>query len=242
LTDDQQTSIQTVQTDLQSAVQARRAQADSDFRAILTADQVAALDAAPRHEHGPGPGGGPGEFGRFGPRGPGEPGPRPGAGVDAAGAPANRPGFGRGSADHGAGGPRPNPLQLTDEQQTQADAIFSQLRTDSQTLISTARDQVRSTLTADQLAVLDAIDTSAAPADQGRHGPPHPPLPAGLTESLALTDEQATTIDGVAQTLRTALTAHRTQADADFRAILTPDQIAQLDQFGPGRPFGPPPR
>jgi Spy/CpxP family protein refolding chaperone len=44
LTDDQQTAVEQIRTDLRDAVEARHQQARDDFRAILTADQLTLLD------------------------------------------------------------------------------------------------------------------------------------------------------------------------------------------------------
>lgn len=210
LTDEQQSAIETIHSDTRDAVVARFDQAQTDVRALLTAEQLAAIDAlsaahagwkfgAARGRGGPG-----GEFGDAGHRGPG--------------------GF-----MHGGFGGRGALLDLTDEQRTQAQELFTQSRTDAQALITAGRDDVQAALSADQLAAIDEISTTGGgwgfvPV---RHGAAK--LPAGLTDTLAFTEEQTTSILSTVDTLRTALDANRTQAHDDFRAILTADQLATLD-------------
>ncbi len=45
LTEDQQTQIETIRSELRDAVEARHQQARDEFRAILTPEQLAILDA-----------------------------------------------------------------------------------------------------------------------------------------------------------------------------------------------------
>ena len=218
LTADQQASVKTILDALETAVQARMESAKTDFRALLTEEQAAAFDAL-EQEHpvpfcmpgGPGPGGGPeGHLAEL--------------------------------------------LQLTQDQQTQADAIFTETRTDIDTLHTDAWDQIRALLTDAQAAELDALGPPGPPpggpgGHMGGHGhgpgglPPPPPPPGApgtdraqallewLTKELDLTTDQQASIKTILDNLETSVQARMDQAKADFRAILTAEQAAILDEI-----------
>lgn len=79
-----------------------------------------------------------------------------------------------------------------------------------------------------------------------RHaGPPGPPplcLESEEVATLALTDEQTAAITAIHEALRTALDEARAAADESFRALLTAEQLAKLDQLPPPPPRHGPPR
>ena len=63
--------------------------------------------------------------------------------------------------------------------------------------------------------------------------PPGPPplLPPPIEDELGLSDDQAVAITAIEDALHTAVKARHEQARAEFRAILTSEQIAILDEF-----------
>jgi Spy/CpxP family protein refolding chaperone len=154
------------------------------------------------------------------------------------------------------GGPFPEPpgeqladqLQLTDDQRQQAEDIFTRLHTDLDALRQSAEDQIKALLTADQLTQLDELlaQSQRLPAPPpggphgGRMGPPPPnggePV-SGLgpldrfADALQLTDEQKAAIEQIHTDLQADVKARHQQARDEFRAILTADQLAILDQI-----------
>jgi Spy/CpxP family protein refolding chaperone len=135
----------------------------------------------------------------------------------------------------------PAALNLTDEQQADANSIFASAREDIDALRQDANDQIRALLTEEQLAALDALEPNGpnevGPGPCGLHQPPPCPY---LDESLNLTDEQRAAIKTILDNLHTATEAREQQARDEFRAILTEDQLAVLDQMRPRRPQGGP--
>jgi Spy/CpxP family protein refolding chaperone len=129
-------------------------------------------------------------------------------------------------------------LQLTDEQRTQAADIAKRLHDDISALRVAAEDQIKALLTADQLAQLEAMPSQRARMGHGRPGHMGPPGEGvglgglfGLTKQLQLTEDQQTAIEKIRTDLRTAVAARHQQARDEFRAILTADQLALLDQL-----------
>ena len=177
------------------------------------AEQLAAIigvpDAAPPFGPEP-PGGGPG-----GPMGPGGPGP-------------GDPGPG----DPGPGGPD-SQLNLTTDQQTQAQAIFDNMRQDILALQEATKTQIDAVLTDDQRAQLNSFDRGSP--DGFRHFGPGLDTNQ-LSEDLGLTADQQSQIQSLLDSLQTAVEARRQQAQHEFRAILTADQQAILDQFEADHP------
>ncbi|MCG3126287.1 MAG: hypothetical protein CHACPFDD_01119 [Phycisphaerae bacterium] len=164
-------------------------------------------------------------------------------GVDGAGRPFGgghgrafgREGFPGGPIGPGAGQQGPlDLLELTDEQQTQAQAIFDGMRTDVVALQDAARAEIEALLTDEQRATLDSFDVGYHDAFRAfAHG-----FASGrLAEALALTAEQQTAIDAILAELRTAVDARREQARQEFRSILTAAQLAQLDAFEASHDF-----
>jgi len=165
-------------------------------------------------------------------------------------------------------------LDLTADQQTQAQAIFDTAETDVRALRDDAREQIRALLTEEQLAIFDELcpappdpntlpDPNLPPPSHdgpgmgpghghGPHGGPPLGMPAvsiddpnattdddpdaWLDEQLQLTEEQQTQIDVIRTALHDAIEARHEQARADFRAILTADQLAILDQWEADHP------
>lgn len=148
-------------------------------------------------------------------------------------------------------------LQLTDTQRQQAADIFTRLHTDIDTLRQNAQDQIKTVLTADQLAKLDELQAQPPPGpppggpggrhmgpppgDQGAVAPPPDqdpnavPDPAvdtwtRLADELQLTDDQQAAIEKIRTDLQDAVQARHQQARDEFRAILTADQLTLLDQ------------
>ncbi len=148
-------------------------------------------------------------------------------------------------------------LQLTDEQRQQADDIFTRLHTDIDTLRQNAQDQIKTVLTADQLAKLDELQSQpppgpppggpggchmgpppgdqgavAQPPDQDPNAVPDPAVDTWtrLADELQMTDDQQAAIEQIRTDLQDAVQARHQQARDEFRAILTSDQLAVLDQ------------
>ena len=167
--------------------------------------------------------------------------------------------FGHG---HGRGHFLINLLDLTEAQQTQADAIFESLHDDIHAMREAAHDEILALLTEEQRAMLedfrdgrhdrwsDGADDASDDADDGKsadqasgrgrgRGPGHPGGPFGfgrpgfgvLIDLLELTEEQQTQIAAIRTALRTNVANRHQQARDEFRAILTPEQIAILDEF-----------
>lgn len=211
------------------------------------------------------------------------------------------------------------PIELTEEQQTQAETIFQQARDQIVSLHATARDQVLALLTEEQQQALTDLEQPPAPPD-GQEAPPEPlcpalensacaqpaqvPLPPCSDQSwepndpqrgspppdgdpnalppdgppqhgpgmmppqggppgqppmghghgcppvvclseetiatLALTDEQVTAIEALHMALETATAEARDAARVAFRALLTDEQLQELDQLPPLPPPGGP--
>lgn len=70
----------------------------------------------------------------------------------------------------------------------------------------------------------------------GRHGPAPLCLSPDTIETLGLTDEQVTAIESLHETLRTATQQVRDDATTAFEALLTEDQLAELDELPPPPP------
>jgi Spy/CpxP family protein refolding chaperone len=167
----------------------------------------------------------------------------------------------RTSGDGAERGPVPlltNLLSLTDEQQAQVQDIFDRLHTDMQAAREAGRTEFESLLTAEQIAKLEEIRAEHEGPDFANHaGPPPfpgfrpggpgfpPPFSRGadgreamqqamldrLTADLGLSEDQVTQIAALQDAQHAAAEARRQQAKDELRAILTPDQIAILDQI-----------
>ncbi len=150
------------------------------------------------------------------------------------------PGFG---LRDGRRGPGPigglllvDPLKLTDEQQAQADAIHDNVHAANRLLLRTARSDARAVLTDEQKATLDALPGHFEPGSR-----------LVLEDQLALSDEQKSQIKAIADALHDQVKANHDAARDQFRAILTDEQIATLDEIESNRPHppegfgGPPP-
>jgi len=128
----------------------------------------------------------------------------------------------------------PDVLDLTDEQKSEANAIFAGAREDIDALHQAANDQIQALLTEEQLALLDEMEPNnpndIGPRPRGHHGPPPCPF---LGEVLNLTEEQKAAIQAILDDLRTAIQEREQQARDEFRAILTADQQVILDAMGP---------
>jgi Spy/CpxP family protein refolding chaperone len=125
-------------------------------------------------------------------------------------------------------------LDLTEEQQTMARAIFMAAHEDIILLRITAHDDMRDVLTEEQRTQLDEL---RQPALFQRHFRHHRGGLFGgrffdrLAEMLALTDEQITAIQGIRDQLRMDVSDRHQQARDEFRAILTEEQLAILDEI-----------
>lgn len=131
-------------------------------------------------------------------------------------------------------------LNLTDEQEDQADAIHDAARDDIKVLRRAARDQIRALLTDEQKATLDEI-RNHPPMPGAGHGPPPPgenPIDR-LAEDLGLSDEQKSQISAIHDATRAQIEARRQQERDEFRAILTEEQLAKLDDFESHMPHPP---
>lgn len=150
------------------------------------------------------------------------------------------PGFGIRGGGRGPGFPGGlllvDPLKLTDEQQTQADAIHDGVQAANRQLFRTARSDARAVLTDEQKAILDALP--------GHFEPGSRPV---IEDQLNLSDEQKSQIKAIADALHNQVKANHDAARDQFRAILTDEQIATLDEIESNRPHppegfgGPPP-
>ena len=165
-------------------------------------------------------------------------------------------GFGGGPFAQTPGFEAADPLNLTDAQVQQAQDISQRLHDDLQKLRQNAHDQILAVLTPEQQAQLDQLfpqpaGASRASGASGPSGPLMPPphrfgmhgremgMPGGgpesfsqdLTGQLQLTAAQQTQIEQIRTDLRNAVQARHQQARDEFRAILTPEQLAILDQM-----------
>jgi Spy/CpxP family protein refolding chaperone len=162
-------------------------------------------------------------------------------------------GFGGGPFAQTPGFAAADPLNLTDAQVQQAQDISQRLHDDLQKLRQDAHDKILAVLTPEQQAQLNQLFPQPAGAS-GASGPSGPlmPPPHGfgmhgremgmhgggpesfsqyLTGQLQLTAAQQTQIEQIRTDLRTAVQARHQQARDEFRAILTPEQLAILDQM-----------
>jgi Spy/CpxP family protein refolding chaperone len=146
--------------------------------------------------------------------------------------------------------------QLAPEQQVQVSPALQQMLADVQSLRSAGWSQIRGLLTPQQQALFDTLesrgtqvdeaeltngaageaDTTAASnaAEAGGESAEANGQPPGLGDpyqQLSLTDAQRTAIDQIMAGLHATMQALRDQAKAEFRAILTPEQAAALDQL-----------
>jgi len=152
-------------------------------------------------------------------------------------------------------GERADLLNLTDEQRAQAQRIFQQLHDDIRTLRQNARDAILNVLTEEQRAQLRQIRENRPglghfvrqfARHHGRGARNHEddngigasrtdmmpfPLLNRLAQRLILTDDQRTQIERILTDLRAAVRARHQAARDAFRAILTPDQLAILDNM-----------
>ncbi len=132
--------------------------------------------------------------------------------LEAAG-PGPRPGFGRfGGRGHGTGPGAGGALQLTAEQRTQADGIFSKLHSDLRQMHADTRQQIEAQLTDSQKALLPPVRAGGGPGRGGRG-------PAGgrsgmpdtgmmlqhLTRALNLTEEQQASVKTILDNTHTAI-------------------------------------
>lgn len=152
------------------------------------------------------------------------------------GGPGGPPGFGP-----PPGGPMlARLLNLTDEQEDQADDIHDAARDDIKVLRRAARDQIRSLLTDEQKAKLDEIRNNPPQPGAGQ-GPPQPgenPLDR-LAQDLGLTDDQKSQIADIHDATRSQIESRHDQERDEFRAILTEAQLAKLDDFESHMPHPP---
>jgi Spy/CpxP family protein refolding chaperone len=165
-----------------------------------------------------------------------------------------------------------NRLNLTDDQKTQAKAIFSQAHADIQALRDQARGQLRDLLTDEQKAKFDSrphpLFGGRGPGSRGGRAMEKGVVPLGntteqtnqmqgparlvqrLTAQLGLTTEQVSSISGILTDLHAAVQTRRQTARQQFQALLTPEQLAQINskpggfgggwrhKGGPGGPGG----
>lgn len=124
-------------------------------------------------------------------------------------------------------------LDLTDEQKTQAQTIFDAMREEVLALQNAARDQIDALLTEEQRQQLDEMcDGFQGGFRLFGHG-----LNTDvLSDRLDLTEEQQTQVQAVLDQLRTDADARRQQARDAFRAILTTEQAALLDELEANHP------
>ncbi len=170
------------------------------------------------------------------------------------------------AADNGEDRPRPphgDPLELTDEQRALAEEIFALLHEDIEVLRDAARADFEALLSEEQLALLEELmgnhEGEGPPPNRPPRFPycgtqqPEPPEHDGLpphmqrlANALALSEQQTADWLVIHDETRSAIEARRDEACEEFRAILTDEQLAILDELpppppghGPGGPGGP---
>ncbi|MBL8880462.1 MAG: hypothetical protein JNG88_15220 [Phycisphaerales bacterium] len=133
--------------------------------------------------------------------------------------------------------------ELTDEQRAQIEALHEQLH-NGEITIEEFRTKVQE---------ITGVELPSEPpfgrgGPRGRGGPGmHAPGFGGpglldgpfadrLAEALGLTDDQRAAIDAIRQTTREAVQARHEQARTEFRAILTAEQLAILDEWEANHP------
>jgi len=133
-----------------------------------------------------------------------------------------------------------DPLDLTEEQQAQADEIFEQLHADIADLRSTAHEDIQAVLTDEQLALLPEISTERFGFRHRGFGGPRPggfgfegegTFSDRFAEALGLTDAQQSSIDDIREKLRTTIMDRHMEARDAFVTILTADQLETLESF-----------
>jgi Spy/CpxP family protein refolding chaperone len=156
-------------------------------------------------------------------------------------------------------------LDLTEEQKTSIEQIREKARTDAATaetrqarreIMQAAHDEIMAVLTDEQIEKLEQLRVSAAwgPGGPGRgyfgigpRGPFGGPdgIPPAL-EALDLTEEQKTAIEAIIEKARTDAEAAETRdarreiiqtAHSEILALLTDEQIEQLQQVCPWSPW-----
>ena len=229
LTADQQTQAQAIFAQARADTQAQFSQVRDQIRNVLTDDQKAKFDSLPHPFAGRGPG--------------------------AWGGPHAERGLGRG---HPLQLDRlTSELGLSNDQDTGAKTILDDLHTNATTLRDQARQQIRGLLTDDQKAKFDSLpQTSGKDASAGgtcgkafgRHagwGGMRPGGAAGrlspderqqrlvqhLTDKLGRDDTQRASVTTILENQRPTIKARREAARTQFRALLTPEQAATLDQM-----------
>ncbi len=180
---------------------------------------------------------------------------------------------GQAYAQDGCAGGKGKWSQLTPDQRAQVKSIMQQAHTDVQSLVTQAHDQVRALLDPQQQAQFDAAGFLTGPAGHpvlpvGAAGTNSPAPGASanesgttasgaaqpgvdrhlqhLTQLLNLTTDQQTAVATILNNAHTAMQTQHQQAEAAFKALLTPDQLATLNQLksqapaqaGPGGPRG----
>jgi Spy/CpxP family protein refolding chaperone len=143
-------------------------------------------------------------------------------------------GFAGGPIAPGGGGNGPLGLELSDEQRAAAQTIFDAMRSDIESLHEAARAEIEGQLTEEQRATLESLKLD-------HPGPfrAFPPAVGGgrLAEAIGLSEEQSAAIEAILQETHDAAEARRDQAREEFRAILTEEQLANLDEFAASHPL-----
>ena len=111
-----------------------------------------------------------------------------------------------------------NPLSLTEDQQTQIQALKDQDLTKEEYLTS-----LEDILTDEQSETLEELK-----ADRGQHKD-------SLAEQLGLTEDQQEQIEDLREDLKEEWQALREEFSTDFEAILTADQLATLEDLKTNR-------
>jgi len=229
LTADQRTQAQAIFAQARADTQAQFSQVRDQIRNVLTDEQKAKFDSLPHPFAGRGPG--------------------------AWGGPHAERGFGR---EHPLQPDRlTSELGLSSDQVAGAKTILDDLHTNVTTLRDQARQQIRGLLTDEQKAKFDSLpqetdkSASAGPAWGGAFGHHkgwagmRPGGAAGrlspderqqrlvqhLTNKLGLDDTQRASIATILENQRPTIKARWEAARTQFRALLTPEQAATLDQM-----------
>lgn len=148
-------------------------------------------------------------------------------------------------------------LGLSEEQQAQAEEIFSAARTDMHAVRDEIEAQIRAVLTAEQAAELDELQASQPQGGPGGFRPQGGFGPYGgfrygggaggwhgedpverLTEALGLDETQQAAVQSAFDDGRVQREARRALAEEELRAILTEEQAATFEELQAQRPMG----
>jgi Spy/CpxP family protein refolding chaperone len=127
----------------------------------------------------------------------------------------------------GGGGGAKAALELSEDQLAQLDALKAQHMEEKQALRDEHKQAFEAILTADQLATLEAFRASRT--EEGHHR-------RGARPDLGLSEEQQAELTALREQHHEVRQAQREQFKTAFEAILTPEQLATLEEIRASRP------